>query len=150
MSKLYTPQMLALATELAACPLGADFSLVADGRSSVCGSALAVGIDLDAEGRVSRMGLRVSACAVGQASAAILAGAAEGTRPEDIRSAFNAVQKWLEGEGERPAWPRFDALAAALEHPGRHGALILPWETATRALSSALSPVPLSSRSAAR
>ena len=96
-----------------------------------------MGLDLDETGAVSKLGLQVSACAVGQAAAAIFASAVRGARAQDIEAALNAIQAWLREDGPQPVWPRFDALEAALAHPGRHGALILPWETAQNALSSA-------------
>lgn len=127
--------MLALSTELVRYPLDMHFSHKADARSSVCGSALSVGLNLDDKGRVSRIGLKVSACAVGQSSAAILAGAVEGASREDIAKTFDAIELWLKGEGDQPQWPRFDTLVGARERAGRHGALRLPWQAALAALS---------------
>jgi NifU-like protein involved in Fe-S cluster formation len=136
-SKLYTPAMLALTTELALYPFTDKCALTAQGRSSVCGSTMELGVDLDAEGRISRIGLRVSACAVGQSSAAIMASAAEGRTPTDMHDILQGIRSWLGGEGNVPDWPRFEALEAALAHPGRHGALLLPWETVAKAVSAA-------------
>ncbi|MEM1196933.1 MAG: iron-sulfur cluster assembly scaffold protein [Pseudomonadota bacterium] len=135
MSAIYTPAMLALSTELIRYPFDESFSHQAEARSSVCGSALRVGLNLDSEGRVIGIGLKVSACAVGQSSAAILAGAVQGAAREDISQTFDDIQRWLSGEGDQPQWPRFDTLAGARERPGRHGALRLPWEAALAALS---------------
>lgn len=154
MSRLYTPQMLALAADLARYPLAGEFTHQSSARSSVCGSSLAIGLDLDGDGAVSRIGLQVSACAIGQSSAAILAGAAQGARPEEISAVHEGLRVWLSGAGELPDWPGLDVLTAALEHPGRHGALLLPWEAAVSALSTPLSSPQsgdaLSSRRAAR
>ena len=130
--------MLALTTELARYPRGDGFAYGAQGRSAVCGSSMTLGLDLDKDGRVSGVGLSVSACAVGQSSAAIMAGAIKGVEPETIRATFIEIEAWLAGEGEAPAWPRFEELEAALPLPGRHGAVILPWQTAVKALSSVL------------
>ena len=136
MSALYTPQMLALTTELARHPLGTHHDRTAQGRSTVCGSALELGLDLDANGNVERIGMRVTACAVGQSAAASMAGSITGRDPSQIHSAVAQIRSWLDGEGRSPEWPRFEVLTAALAHPGRHGALVLPWETAAKALSA--------------
>ncbi|MDJ0977723.1 MAG: iron-sulfur cluster assembly scaffold protein [Erythrobacter sp.] len=137
MSALYTPEMLALSTELVNYPLTKDFACHAEARSKVCGSRIALGLDLTDAGAVSDLGMKVSACAIGQSSAAILASAAKGASPGDIHATLDAIDRWLEGEGDIPAWPRFGAIERALDHPGRHGALRLPWEAAVKALSSA-------------
>jgi len=135
-SRLYSPEVLSLATGLAAFPLADDLPLRAEARSRSCGSVIALGLALDGEGRVARIGLKVSACAIGQASAAVLAQGAPEARPEDLRRTLDALDAWLTGEGALPSWPGIAALAAAHGHPGRHGALLLPWKAAVAALSS--------------
>jgi len=35
-----------------------------------------------------------------------------------------------------PDWPGLDAIEAARAFPGRHGAMLLPWQAALAALSS--------------
>jgi hypothetical protein len=47
------------------------------------------------------------------------------------------LERWLAGEGDLPAWSGIGALAPARDHPGRHGALLLPWKAACEALSQA-------------
>lgn len=133
---LYTPDVLALATSLAAFPLDDDLRLRADARSRSCGSTLTLGLSLDDAGRVARVGLRTQACAIGQASAAIFAQGAQGRSGEEIAATAEAVARWLEGEAQLPAWPTLGEIAAARDYPGRHGALMLPWTAALQLLSS--------------
>jgi NifU-like protein involved in Fe-S cluster formation len=139
-SKLYTPELLTLATALASFPLKGDLPLRAEARSRTCGSALRLGLSLDDKGLVFAVGMRVSACAIGQASAALLAQGAEGRSPTDISLTAAALDDWLSGAGDLPTWPGLEALVPARDHPGRHGALLLPWKAAFEALSSALTP----------
>lgn len=138
-AKLYSPELLGLATGLSRYPLSDDLPLRAEARSRSCGSVIALGIALHDDGRLARIGMRVSACAIGQASAAVLAGGA--TDEADLKlvhSTTTALTKWLAGEGELPAmWPGFAPLAPAFAHPGRHDALLLPWKAACEALSQA-------------
>lgn len=138
--KLYTPDLLSLATQLARFPLSDEFSFWAQERSRTCGSTIELGVAHDRLGLVSGVGLKVSACAIGQASAAIMAMHLVGTKADQAITMEPAIAAWLVGEGTLPDWPGFDALAPALPHKGRHDALILPW----RALSRALSNPPLS------
>lgn len=133
---LYTPDILALAAGLAAYPLTGDFAATASARSRTCGSVIEVGLDRDAAGTISRVGMRVTACAIGQSSAAIMAQGLAGRRAAEIAGMETAIAAWLAGEGTLPDWPQFDLLAPALPHKGRHGALLLPWTAAARALFS--------------
>lgn len=137
-SKLYTPELLGLATGLAAFPLTDDLPLRAEARSRTCGSAIALGLALDDEGLVSGVGMKVSACAIGQASAALLAQAIKGVRPGYVCWVGEALERWLAGTGELPPWRGIEALVPARDHPGRHGALLLPWTAARKALSSSV------------
>ncbi len=129
--------MLALSTELARSPWSESFACHAEARSAVCGSTIMLGLDQDAYGAVSKIGLKVSACAVGQSSAAILASGVRGASISDLDAVHQGLKTWLHKEGELPNWPRLGAVAGALDHPGRHGAILLPWEAALKALSSA-------------
>lgn len=139
-TKLYTPTLLSLATQLAHFPLDKDFSHRAQARSRTCGSTIDVGVDLGGDGRVLRLGMQVSACAIGQSSAAILANGASGRSPEEIAAARDAIAAWLSAEDidgcPLPEWPEFQALEAVREHKGRHGALLLAWKAVTQALST--------------
>lgn len=136
-AKLYTPDLLSLATELAACPLAEGFPYTAETRSRTCGSTLAIGLQLGDEARIERLGMRVYACAVGQASAALFARGAKGLRMEAIKASVQELEAWLAGAGPLPAWPGFCALEPARDHSARHGAILLPWKAALEALSIA-------------
>jgi len=135
-AKLYSPALLGLATELAQFPLNDALTLRAEARSRSCGSVIALGLALAENGRISRIGMTVSACAIGQASAALLARSALGADPARIVDTTATLTTWLAGESGLPDWPGLAVLAPALPHPGRHGALLLPWKAACEALSS--------------
>jgi NifU-like protein involved in Fe-S cluster formation len=139
-TKLYTPQLLALATGLADFPLTGALPLQAEARSRSCGSVITIGLGLDDDGLIADVGVKVSACAIGQASAALLAGAIRGRNPGAVSLTADRLEGWLAGEGDLPAWPGIEALAPARDHPGRHGALLLPWTAACEALSHCAPP----------
>ncbi|MEO1489852.1 MAG: iron-sulfur cluster assembly scaffold protein [Pseudomonadota bacterium] len=134
-TKLYTPKLLGLSTQLALYPLDDAFEAGAEMRSAVCGSTIEIGLERDEHGAVRRIGMRLSACAIGQASAAIMAGGIAGARRETIEAMVRAVERWLNEDGALPDWPGFADLEAAQDHRGRHGALLLPWNAALQALS---------------
>jgi len=134
-AKLYSPALLGLATELAAFPLDDTLPLRAEARSRSCGSVITLGLALAENGHIRQIGMTVSACAIGQASAALLARSALGADPATIVDTTSTLASWLTGESGLPDWPGLDVLSPALPHPGRHGALLLPWKAACEALS---------------
>lgn len=137
---LYTPQMLALATGLASFPMHDDLPLRGQARSPTCGSSLELGLALDGDGRISAVGMRTHACAIGQAAAAIFAGAAPGRSAAQIAVSLAEIESWLDGQGQLPDWPGLSAIAAARDYPARRGALLLAWRAALDTLPSAGKP----------
>ena len=133
-SKLYTPDVLALAVSLAAYPLAPDLPLRGEARARACGSTLDLGLALDDDRRISRVGLAVRACAIGQAAAALFAASAAGRTAVGIEQSVAAIEAWLGGDGPDPDWPGFAVLAGAQAYPARHGAILLPWKAAQAAL----------------
>jgi len=134
---LYTPELLALAVSLAERPLDPSLPLVGEARARTCGSTLRFACAVDDAGRIARLGLRVSACAVGQAAAALFARAAVGADADALSRAREAIADWLVGDDAAAPWPGFEALRPARAHPARHGAILLAWDAALAALSNA-------------
>lgn len=104
-AKLYTPSVLALSVELAGYPLGPDLQFTGYAKSRTCGSEVHVGLELDDAGIIQRIGMKVAACAVGQASAALFAAGAQGLGTEEISEQMNAMELWIMGEELRPRGP---------------------------------------------
>ena len=134
---LYTPELLGLAVSLAERPFDPSMPFAAETRSRTCGSTLRLSCRVDDAGRIAAIGLQVSACAVGQAAAAIFAAGAEGCDVDDIARARTGIAAWLDGAGPQPEWPGIAALDPARAHTARHGAITLAWDAALAALSKA-------------
>lgn len=135
--KLYTPELLAAAVELARVPPLPHAPLHGEARSQACGSTLAIDVVPGDGDRITAVGMLVRACAVGQGAAAVFARHAIGRSKEDITAAHDALVSWLSGQGPMPEWPDLELIAPARDFPGRHGAMLLPWKAALAALSSA-------------
>lgn len=136
--RLYSPQLLSLATELADYPYSQTLPLTGEARSRSCGSSVKLGARKDNDARVSELGISVAACAVGQAAAAIFASAATGRDLAELQAALQQIASWLEqSDAPVPQWPRFGMLEPARAFPARHDAIALPWKAAIAALSKA-------------
>ncbi|HAG38114.1 Fe-S cluster protein [Erythrobacter sp. SAORIC-644] len=129
---LYSTELLALAIELADYPFDAAAPAKGHARSRSCGSV----IDLSSSGgSLEDLGLRVSACAVGQASAAIFARESSGMDAAAVAAMVENLGEWLQGQAPSSILPRLELLEPARPHLGRHEAILLPWRAALDALS---------------
>lgn len=107
-------------------------------RSPVCGSRVTVDIRVDDTGRVAEVGMLVRACALGQASAALLSEAVVGRTAAEIAAACDGLTAWLAGERETPPdWPGLELFTPALPHRGRHASIRLAFEAAAEAATQA-------------
>jgi NifU-like protein involved in Fe-S cluster formation len=110
--------------------------------SRICGSQVEVALDLDARGRVSALGLDVSACALGQASASVFARGAvleHGGQRDDLAAGLDALAAMLK-DGAAPPQGRFaalKALAGARGYPLRHGSILLAFQAGLAAYDQA-------------
>ena len=138
-SALYSKDILRLATSIPHLGRLAEPQGTSERRSPVCGSRITVDVILDAEGHILEIGQMVSACALGQASAAIMGQYAVGRSSQELNEARDALSAWLAGEGALPeGWPDLHVFVPALGHVARHGAIRLPFEAVAEAATSAL------------
>lgn len=134
---LYTIDILRLAAATAEIAPLQDAQTSAEKRSPVCGSRVRVDLVLDESGQVAKMGGAIHACALGQASAALLAAHIVGAEHAEIAEARDRLRSYLTGEAPTPGdWPGLEAFAAARQHPGRHAAILLAFEAAAEAAAS--------------
>lgn len=132
---LYTPAILALAVSLADHPLTDDLPHRSELRSQSCGSLVKVGLALDGAGKVERFGVQATACALGQASTAILAAHVTGQGAKALVTARDDLATFLAGVRSDPGtWPGIEHLTSALPYPARHGSIMLPWRATVAAL----------------
>jgi len=134
----YTTEILRLAASLeppAALPREDG---AAELRSPTCGSTIRTVVMIDSRGRIEALAQQVSACAFGQASAAILARHGIGRDRTEVTAALEELGSWLAGERDDPgAWPGLQALGPARSKRGRHGAILLPFRALAAALDAA-------------
>ncbi|MXO48473.1 iron-sulfur cluster assembly scaffold protein [Erythrobacter vulgaris] len=128
--------MLALAVELADYPFDPSAPCLGEALSRTCGSSLRMSSEID----LTDVGLKISACAVGQASAAIFVRHCAGRSEKDLAVSLAQIESWLAGNSPLPDWPDIQQIEPARDYPGRHGAIALPWKAALDALSNGVGP----------
>ncbi len=98
--------------------------------SRICGSRINADAVVE-DGIITAFGQEVKACALGQASAAIVGQNIIGlsaSELEEIADKFRHMVKT--GDAIFPdKWKDLALLAPVKDHPGRHGSVILPFET---------------------
>lgn len=128
-SALYNRDILRLATMLIANDQLENPDGSAEVRSPVCGSRMQADIATDASGHITGLALRANACALGQASAAILRQNANGLKLSVLSELRDGIAHALKGDGAMPdLWPELDLLGAARDYPSRHAAILLPYD----------------------
>ncbi|UUX99002.1 iron-sulfur cluster assembly scaffold protein [Sphingomonas sp. J315] len=136
---LYNTQILRLAASIPHHQRLASPMASIEKRSPVCGSRVAVDVDLDAEGRVVALGMQVRACALGQASASLMGAHAIGRTAAELDMTRAALTNWLAGECDTPPdWPGLDLFTPALPHSARHPSIRLAFEAVAEAAALAL------------
>ncbi len=107
-------------------------------RSRTCGSVVTADVMIAENGVLVDMGLTINACALGQASAAILGAQAIGRTINDIVHARAGLEAFFDGNVESPGeWQNMDKLIAAKDHQGRHAAILLPYDALIAAFTDA-------------
>ena len=135
---LYNATILRLAASIPYHERLADPMATSEKRSPVCGSRVTVDVDLDDDGRVAAVGLLVRACALGQASASLMAADIVGKSSDQLADARDAMAAWLAGERDAaPDWPGLDIFTPALPHSARHASIRLAFEAAAEAAAEA-------------
>lgn len=140
--KLYSARILALAADMPLTDrLDAPDATVKK-RAPLCGSTVTVDVTVQ-DGKIQHYGQDVKACALGQASAAILGANVIGRTLPEIEAARDALKFMLKDNGPVPGAP-FDGLEVlipARDYKNRHASILLAFEATLEAMKSAQSPV---------
>lgn len=136
---LYSARILTLAANMPrAGRLGAPQGS-SEKVAKLCGSRIVVDVDLDAAGRVAAFAQEVKACALGQASAAVLGAHVIGAGLDEISTARDQLAAMLKSGGPAPTG-RFEdlaVLAPVKDYPARHASTLLAFEAAVEAVRMA-------------
>ncbi|MEL6977389.1 MAG: iron-sulfur cluster assembly scaffold protein [Pseudomonadota bacterium] len=136
---LYSKRILALAADMPHADRLEAPEGTASKRSPLCGSVVTVDIRQD-DGRVADLGMDVKACALGQASAAVLARSAVGLDRLTLQEGRDALHRMLKaGEAAPESGPfaALEALTPAKDFKNRHASIMLAWDATLEALDAA-------------
>ncbi|MGB5557788.1 MAG: iron-sulfur cluster assembly scaffold protein [Paracoccaceae bacterium] len=135
---LYSNRILELAADI---PLNRRLEVpdaTVKRRSPLCGSTVTVDVILK-DGRIAEFGQDVKACALGQASASVVAANIIGRSRTEVERARDQLSVMLKEGGPAPDAP-FDALEVLLparDYKNRHASIMLALEATTEAMAEA-------------
>lgn len=136
---LYSAKVLTLAANMPHAGRLAGPQATSEKVSKLCGSRVVVDLSLF-DGKVSDFAQDVKACALGQASAAVLGAHVIGAEVAEIEQARDALKAMLK-TGGAPPQGRFAGLAileVVKAYPARHASTMLAFEAAAEAGRAAL------------
>ena len=133
MSALYNKDILRLAASIPHHARLAEAQASVEKRSPTCGSRVITDVKMDG-GKLVELGLDVKACALGQASASLMAARAIGMTVAELEEARDRLTAYLAGEGDDlDFWPGLTVLAPARDYPARHASIRLSFEAVAEA-----------------
>ncbi|MDZ4069713.1 MAG: iron-sulfur cluster assembly scaffold protein [Tabrizicola sp.] len=108
-------------------------------RSPLCGSTVTVDVTLK-DGQVTGFAQDVKACALGQASAAILGQVVIGRNLAELTAARDALKAMLKDAGPVPMAPfsGYEILIPARDYKNRHASILLALDAVCEAVAQAV------------
>ncbi|RED15932.1 iron-sulfur cluster assembly scaffold protein [Parasphingopyxis lamellibrachiae] len=135
---LYNAEILRLAVEIPHQVRLPSPHASVEKRSPVCGSRVTVDLEMGPDGRVAVLGQEVRACALGQASASLMARHAIGRTLAELSDARDALTDFLASRRSDPGgWPGLEIFAPAIPHKARHASIRLAFEAVAEAAAQA-------------
>lgn len=136
--KLYSTRILALAADIPHLGRLSRPQGTARRRSPLCGSTVTADV-MVRDGRVADFAQDVKACALGQASAAILGQVVIGRSLTELRAAKDALTAMLKTGGPVPPAPfqGYETLLPARDYQNRHASILLALEAVCEAMEAA-------------
>lgn len=135
---LYNAEILRLATEIPHQARLPSPHATVEKRSPVCGSRVTVDVQMGSDGRVAALGQEVRACALGQASASLMARYAIGRTFNQLADARDALTEFLAGRRDDPGnWPGLAVFQPAIPHKARHASIRLAFDAVAAAAEEA-------------
>jgi NifU-like protein involved in Fe-S cluster formation len=135
---LYSAKVLTLAANMPRAGRLASPQGSSEKVSKLCGSRVVVDLVLE-NGRVADFAQEVKACALGQASAAVLGANVIGASAPELEAARDALKAMLKTGGPPPEGRFADlkVLQVVKDYPARHASTLLAFEAVVEAARQA-------------
>jgi len=135
--ELYSREILRRTTQLQHVGHLANPQATADRVAKLCGSTIHVELNMQ-DDVITDFAQQVQACALGQASAAILSRHVIGATGEEVTAARDALRNLLKGEAVRfpERFADLAILSSVKDYPARHASTLLALEATSAAISS--------------
>jgi len=135
--KLYSGRILALAADIPHLGRLDHPKATARRRSPLCGSTVTADVVVR-DGRLAEFAQDVKACALGQASAAVLGQVAIGRTRAELEAARDALSAMLNGGPVPPApFHGYEVMLPARDYRNRHASILLALEAVCEAMAQA-------------
>jgi NifU-like protein involved in Fe-S cluster formation len=133
--KLYSGRILALAADMPRTVRLDNPTASAKKRAPLCGSTVTVDVTVQ-DGKIADYGQDVKACALGQATAAIVGANIVGLTVDQVQVGRDALFAMLKSDGPVPEAPFADleVLQPAKEYKNRHASIMLAFDATLDAL----------------
>jgi NifU-like protein involved in Fe-S cluster formation len=135
LNEIYNRRILELAASIPRLGRLASPDASATARSRLCGSTVTV--DLKMEGDVvTEFAHDVKACALGQASSAIMGSHVVGSTAQELRELRETASRLLKANGEPPQgkWEDLKVLEPLRDYKARHASVLLTFDAVVDAL----------------
>jgi NifU-like protein involved in Fe-S cluster formation len=133
---IYNTKILEFAGNIPRIGRLAEPDASARAHSRLCGSTVTVDVKM-AEGRVSDFAHDVKACALGQASSAIMAQTVIGSTPDELRGVRDTMHRMLKENGPPPdgRWSDLKYLEPVRDYRARHASTLLTFDAVVDAVN---------------
>jgi len=143
LNEIYNQRILKLAADIPLTERLPAPDASATAVSKLCGSKVTVDVKMDGD-RVSGYGADIKACALGQASSAIMANHVIGASAAELHEIGAAMRKMLKENGAPPReayggkWIDLEVLEPVRDYKARHASTLLVFDAVEEAVDKAL------------
>ncbi len=128
-NRLYNKRILELAGHINFIGRLASPDATASAVSKLCGSKVCVDLCVG-DGVVTHFAHEVEACALGQASASVMAREIIGCMPDELRAVGRQMRAMLKKDGAAPTgkWQDLEVLETVRDYKNRHASTLLTFD----------------------
>jgi NifU-like protein involved in Fe-S cluster formation len=136
LNEIYNRRILELAASIPRLGRLSSADATATAHSKLCGSTVTIDLKMDGD-TVTDFAHEVKACALGQASSAIMASNVIGSKAAELRQLRDSVRRMLKENGPPPTagkWADIAVLEPVRDYKARHASTMLTFDAVISAI----------------